>query len=378
MLDGHAPLIAFLHEYKQTIIERWSIGLDKAYPGVYNVSELMKQGEIYFEIFIEICIPLEQHPVLELLPQWCQRLVEKNVPLEHTLHSSHIWRAVVMETIEQFYGDSNVSVNLLQKLNSRIDSFERKVCMSFAELSNSLINEKEQKINELHDDRITIIGKMAASMAHELRNPLTSIGGFLKLLRSNLSEESSRKVSKYIDVIQTEFESFQMQITGFLSFSKKRVYEEPLINITVNQLVDSVLSLVHPRLVSENIHLEIGLVDGIYLHVQKVAMQQVLSNLINNGIDALSAVDHDKMIKISSREDQDAYYISVSNNGPEIPEPIKPTLFSPFVTGKADGTGLGLAICKQIMERNNGDITFTSTGEETEFTILIRKSKQQV
>jgi two-component system, sporulation sensor kinase D len=376
MLDGHAPLIAFLHEYKQTIIERWSIGLDKAYPGVYNVSELMKQGEIYFEIFIEICIPLEQHPVLELLPQSCQRLVEKNVPLEHTLHSSHIWRAVVMETIEQFYGDSNVSVNLLQKLNSRIDSFERKVCMSFAELSNSLINEKEQKINELHDDRITIIGKMAASMAHELRNPLTSIGGFLKLLRSNLSEESSRKVSKYIDVIQTEFESFQMQITGFLSFSKKRVYEEPLINITVNQLVDSVLSLVHPRLVSENIHLEIGLADGMYLHVQKVAIQQVLSNLINNGIDALSAVDHDKMIKISSREDQDAYYISVSNNGPEIPERIKLTLFSPFVTGKADGTGLGLAICKQIMERNNGDITFTSNGEETEFTISIRKNKQ--
>jgi signal transduction histidine kinase len=320
---------------------------------------------------------VETHPIQQQVPHWCQFLAKKNIPFVHSLHSTHHWREALQETVLQMDPKPDVPLPAIMQIHSRIDAFERWVCDGYWNLTRSVLAEKDQKITELHDDRLNLIGKMAASMAHELRNPLTAIGGFLKPLRSNLPPEALTKVGKYIDVIQNEFENFQMQITGFLSFSKKRIIDEPFVIITTRQLVDSVLSMIRPRLVSENIHLEISPECDISLLVQKVAMQQVLSNLLNNGIDALSTTPSPKRIRIRCYEDEAAYYLSVTNNGPEIPEDVKETIFTPFVTSKMDGTGLGLTICKQIMAKNNGDITFTSDAKETNFILSFDKSAQR-
>lgn len=233
---------------------------------------------------------------------------------------------------------------------------------------------KENDITELHEDRLSLIGKMAASMAHEIRNPLTSIKGFLKLIRANIPSDSNPNIEKYINIIESEFENIHMQITGLLSFSKKQIIEESFSYLSANQLLHSMISLMSPRLINENVELKINEREVFYIYGQKVALQQVISNILNNGIDALSMnQDQEKIMRIDIYSDDEASYIAISNNGPEISEEVREVLFRPFTTTKEDGTGLGLAICKQIMIKNNGDITFESNPEETTFRLIFYK-----
>ncbi|MCC2686215.1 MAG: sensor histidine kinase [Paenibacillaceae bacterium] len=102
-----------------------------------------------------------------------------------------------------------------------------------------------------------------------------------------------------------------------------------------------------------------------------MSIQQVLSNLLNNSIDALSSVAYSKVISIHTYTDDTHFYMDIVDNGSGIPEEIQKTIFRPFVTNKINGTGLGLAICKQIMEKNNGDIHFSSRKGETKFTLSL-------
>src|ERR1700737_786230 len=111
-------------------------------------------------------------------------------------------------------------------LLTRLGEFEKIYCETFWQLSLRSINEKDSKIDNMHEDRLNLIGKMASSMAHEIRNPLTSIGGFLKLIRINIQKGNLLKLNDYIDIIDDEFDIINMQITGFLSFSKNRAMEE--------------------------------------------------------------------------------------------------------------------------------------------------------
>lgn len=240
------------------------------------------------------------------------------------------------------------------------------------------ITDQNKRLDELHEDKINLIGKMAASMAHEIRNPLTSIKGFIRLIREQLRKQAPDHAEKYLDIIDAEFENIQMQITGFLSFSKKRVIEQPFADIMLERLMESVLVLVKPRMINENIDLIMDIQNELTLYVQKAPIQQVLSNLINNGIDALTERRGNRTIKIHSKEDRNHIFVMITNNGPEIPREIRDTLFEPFVTSKSDGTGLGLAICKQIMKDNNGDIEFVSEKDETTFMLRFNKTRAQV
>lgn len=206
-------------------------------------------------------------------------------------------------------------------------------------------------------------------MAHEIRNPLTTIVGFVKLIRNQLPSVDPIKLKEYLDIIDREYINIQMQITGFLGFSKKNVMEEPFVAITSSALITAVLEMATPRLINENIHFINQVAEESELLIQKVAIQQVMSNLLNNSIDALAEKEEDKRLKVEGYYEGDQYVISVSNNGPEIPEAIRSSLFQPFVSGKRDGTGLGLAICKQIMIKNNGNINFISNAEQTTFYI---------
>ncbi|WP_197081122.1 sensor histidine kinase [Gordoniibacillus kamchatkensis] len=305
----------------------------------------------------------------EKVPDWCRNIAEKGVPVVHALHGSHLLREAVIQILSPYDHDRAEICDVMAAIRSRVDSFDRAVVHFYWEYASLKMKEQDRRLDELHEDKINLIGKMAASMAHEIRNPLTSIKGFISLMRGQLSEQSLEHVGKYMDIIENEFENIQMQITGFLSFSKKRVIEEESSDIALGQLIESVLVLVKPRMINENIDLAVDIQCDVLLHVQKVPIQQVLSNLINNGIDALKDKHDGKTMRIYSRQDEKRTYVMIANNGPEIPRELRDSLFEPFVTSKLDGTGLGLAICKQIMKKNNGDIDFVSDKYETTFIL---------
>ena len=370
--------LAYLREHKGAVIERWHAKIRKAYPGYYEGASVLLETERYFEYLISLHIPKEQHEILSKAPEWAKRLVEHNIPLHHILRSHHYWRSAMNEVLAQSRELDPVStLLLLNELEARMQLYEETVCHIFLELTNARMTEQERAITQLHDDRLNLIGKMAASMAHEIRNPLTSIKGFLKLIRESMTHEDDSKIYRYLNVVENEFENIHMQITGLLSFSKKRVIEEPFVHVTPRQLLDSVVSLLNPRFLNENVNLTIELLEGELLTIQKVAVQQVISNVINNGLDALSRVKHDKEMGIRGYMRNDAYVIEFSNNGPAIAPEIQLTLFEPFVTDKVEGTGLGLAICKTIMQKNNGGISFISADDRTTFTLTFHINEQR-
>lgn len=207
-------------------------------------------------------------------------------------------------------------------------------------------------------------------MAHEIRNPLTSIKGFIVLIRKILPPAALHIIDKYLTIIDSEFRNIEMQITGFLSFSRKPIAEENAESTPISTLLEKTLVLVNPLLLNENIELVLDVEEGLEAHLQKLAMIQVFSNLLNNAIDALRESDRlPRLIAIKAYVDGKYVYVRISNTGPEIPASIQASLFDPFVTGKTEGTGLGLAICKQIVERNGGEIRFETGSKETTFTL---------
>ncbi|WP_284640580.1 ATP-binding protein [Paenibacillus silviterrae] len=364
-----------LEQGKRNIVGRWLDAVDAEFPGVYDRKQLEKNGGLYFELLADAHIPLKEHPDVSFLRSLCEYHSGIGTPLVHMLHSSHIWRKCAMDEILRHDAVSiERSGRILMELNNRIDEIQRHICDIYWDFAQQGLADRDQQIQELHHDRLNLVGKMAASLAHELRNPLTSIGGFLKLIRAKLPSETDKQVNKYLDVIEHEFASFQMLITGFLSFSQKRASEEPFITVSAAELLRPVLTLIEPRLINENIELKVLEQDRILLNVQKMALQQVISNILNNSIDALlESVKPTRGIVIRFWEDEITSYIGISNNGPRIPDHIRDRLFAPFVTGKETGTGLGLTICQKIMAQNNGEISYASTEEETTFVLALRR-----
>ncbi|MFH5182013.1 sensor histidine kinase [Paenibacillus sp. TAB 01] len=363
------PRLMELRDNKANLINYWIEQFNDQFVDRFEYGILYKQGEALFEFFIDLLKPAEEHPIQWKVDEWCRIYNEMNVHIIHIITGAHLWRKTFLEA-----GSDLVSLELYREISYRIDQFERVLCECYWNQAVSAMREKDQAIHALHDDRINLVGKMAASMAHEIRNPLTAIKGFLKLLSTGIQHADSNKGQTYIQYIENELNHIHMQVTGFLSFSKRPIMEEELAVLPLKPTLEYSLSLLGPRLINENVELTVSVPSDLYVRVQKLAFQQVLSNLINNGIDALSDMKSNKKMHISCFEDQQQVHIHISNNGPRIPESISGTIFAPFVTNKSDGTGLGLAICKQIMTKNNGDITFTSNEHATTFMLSFEKN----
>lgn len=367
----------FVEEYKENIIDGWLLRVEENYPGLYNHEELLNNGRPYFQLLLDIHIPLEQHSKLGIISQMCSYHTARNTPFEHLLHSSHLWRDSITYYLIPYIFDKHFTreevTTIIRLISNRIDSVQRLIGETFSEHNHALIDQRDKKIKSLHNDRLSTLGKMGASMAHEIRNPLTVIEGFLKLVRMNLSEQSLSAVSNYLSIIDNEFESLSRQISGFLSFSKNNGVEEPFTSYDSETYIETVVELISPRCMNENIELILSIDSKYILTVQKIALQQVLLNLLNNAIEALQSLESPKCIHIITSEDNENYYISVKDNGEGISDEIRDSIFDPFTTGKQNGTGLGLSICKSIMEKNGGSISFSSRKGETIFTLSMNK-----
>ncbi|SFL22791.1 Signal transduction histidine kinase [Paenibacillus sp. 1_12] len=365
--------VSIMSSHKAIISQRWLQEVREIYPDLpLDSAENINN---YLDYIMNLEIPADNHPIFNSIPKWSKISLDQYNYIEYILITTNIWRKIILETVEQVAIENEIAIyQLVKKYIFRMDLFEKHARENYWNLTRNVILEKDKQINELHSERLALIGKMAASMAHEIRNPLTSIQGFLKLIKQNVSSEMNRKVAEYIKIIDDEFDSINMQITGFLSFSRNREHDESYDNISITEIINSVLSMINPRLIQEDVVFVKKFKNDKMLRVQKKGIQQVISNLLNNAVDALLEVSHKRKITLSLKEDDDHVYLYISNNGPKISDEIKDLLFIPFVTNKSSGTGLGLMICKQIMQKNDGDILFDTNEKETTFILSFKKA----
>ncbi len=226
-------------------------------------------------------------------------------------------------------------------------------------------------------ERMAALGEMAAKVAHEIRNPLLSIGGFAKRLEKNLSGD----LWEYAKIIVDETRRLESVLKDILIFVKSGRIESKEINI--DELLDSIKSLMGPE-IEERGNTLLKEVEGkVVIHGDPYRLKEVFINLINN---ANQATEHGEIsIKIKTLQDRNAtahtdliemqeghVLIEIKDNGCGIKKEHLSRIFDPFFTTRTTGTGLGLSISKRIIEEHGGRIEVDSVWSEgTTFRIYL-------
>ena len=217
--------------------------------------------------------------------------------------------------------------------------------------------EQQQSLNSM--------GQMAASIAHEIRNPMTSLKGFVELLRLNCNDDSKN----YLSVMDSELQRMETILTEllYLSKPKERSYEETCIL----QVVKEVIELMLPHAMKHNILLKME--DCNYYQSNIIGnhnrLKQMLINLVKNAIEVMY---NGGVIVIKLVSNDGGVEVSVIDEGNGLSDDEMNQLFTPFFTTKSTGTGLGLALVKKVVEEHKGTINVESTiGFGTTFKISI-------
>ncbi|WP_199617332.1 ATP-binding protein [Paenibacillus alkalitolerans] len=221
----------------------------------------------------------------------------------------------------------------------------------------------QREAHWLHSERLKAVGELAAAMAHEIRNPLTTVKGFLQV-----SRKSNYNIASYYDIIMHEIKRMSELTAEFLQFSKPVVHSPKLIPL--QDCVLAGIQLTESDITSHGHHLHIvAEEEPLYAWLDKDKMVQVLLNVIRNGIEAM---DESGALTIAVARRGEYGIIEIADTGRGIPENHLDRLFQPFFSTKSKGTGLGLSICQRIVSEHGGYISVRSkVGVGTSFTIRL-------
>lgn len=219
-------------------------------------------------------------------------------------------------------------------------------------------------------DRLNVVGEMAASIGHELRNPMTTVRGFLQFLGRKKDLENYRE---HFDMMIEELDRANSIIKEFLSLAKDKVMDFNLIKL--NTLVSDVYPILQADALLNNCSIETDLEDVPAALIDSQSIRQLILKVIRNAIEAMP---QGGTIKLSTRCREEKVLLIIEDQGVGIPDEIMDKLGTPFVSSKDIGAGLGLAICYRIAQRHNAEIFVESErGKGTIFTISFNKPECQ-
>jgi signal transduction histidine kinase len=365
----HMDLIAFFNKNKEELLREWenSIVISKGDPYKEKIS---LNGIAIFNIVLTMHTMTEDE-LLETIQKNALEISEEralaNINNGDIVYNVNLGRTVLYSYLSKsglVWADLQESIN---KINFCFDKFLYYAVTHYTEAKNKIIEEKTMFIDSTHQDRLTLLGQMTSSFIHEFRNPLTSIQGFIQLLKADYPE------MKYLDIISSELDQLNFRISQFLLLSKKELIGKEKEQFNQNKLIDEVLNFLYPSILDGKVKIKKDIVDEITLYGYADEMRQVFINIIFNAIDVLN---HHRIpnptIEIKCNIENNSHVVlSISNNGPMIPAELSKTIFEPFFTTKKLGTGLGLFVCKEIIEKHKGELTCLSTPDLTVFTIKL-------
>ncbi|GGI17565.1 ATP-binding protein [Gottfriedia solisilvae] len=220
--------------------------------------------------------------------------------------------------------------------------------------------------NEIQQAKqLNSIGQLAATIAHEIRNPITVVKGFVQLLQKKKSMTSDDQF--YIETMLKELEYAQIIINDYLSLAKPQT--ETIQKVEINQEILNITDLLASMANSQNIGFQLNLNEILTTKINPIEFKQVLVNLVKNAIESMIEPGY---ITINLTRENDYALIEMIDTGIGMsPETIE-KLGTPFYSLKERGTGIGLTVCYNIIEKFKGSIeVYSKEGKGTTFRIYL-------
>lgn len=217
-------------------------------------------------------------------------------------------------------------------------------------------------------ERLNVVGEMAAGIGHEVRNPMTTVRGFLQLLNK---KADCRQYAEYYAVMIGELDRANSIITEFLALAKNKAINRELCNI--NEIIGVMVPLLAADGLMANKYITTNLGNIPEIPVDQKEIRQLLLNLVRNAMEAMPAGG---TVTIETYCEDRNVVLAVKDEGHGIQPDIADKLGTPFFTTKEQGTGLGLAVCYSIAQRHHATIKYDTGAGGTTFSVIFHKSSQ--
>jgi len=236
--------------------------------------------------------------------------------------------------------------------------YDEGICCLFKNITEKKNYEKELK----RLSNLDLIGQMAAGISHEIRNPMTTVRGFLQLLRK---ENEFKKHNSYFNLMIEELDRANSIITEFLSIGNTRTSDLKMLDL--NLIIRDIIPLIKIDTFNQNKFIQFDEQDIPKLLLNHNEIRQLIINLYRNGLEAMSP---GKVLSISTYKGEgNCVVLAVRDQGDGISPEIVEKLGTPFYTTKDNGTGLGLGICYAIVARHNAKLEIQTGSEGTTFLV---------
>lgn len=301
--------------------------------------------------------------------------------LGKTVGELKIWvdceeRIKLVEAVRKFGSVRNLEIKLRSKqgtvmeglVSSELIDLNGEDCM--ISVFTDMTEQKRISHEMARIDQMNIIGEIAASIGHEIRNPLTSVRGFLQYFSGI---EAMEDYQEFFGIMIEELDRANQIITEFLSLAKnKRIDLRPN---NLNHIIIALAPLIRVDSLNQEKYLDISLQDIPDIMLDENEIRQLILNLIFNGLDAM---EKGKTIHLQTAMDEtNDVLLIVEDEGSGISDDILPHIFTPFFTTKESGSGLGLAVCYSIAVRHEAFIQVDAHNGGTSFIVRFNPTSGQ-
>jgi two-component system sensor kinase FixL len=238
--------------------------------------------------------------------------------------------------------------------------------------------ERDRQIQELqaeliHVQRLNEFGQFVSSLVHEVNQPLTATSNYLSACRRLAAAGNTAGVAAALERIDEQTQRTRQIVQRIRDFVKKRDLRMQTENLS--QVIAEAIALTHASARDALLRLETRVDDSSSVQIDKVQVQQVLFNLLRNGIEAMQDQPR-RDIRIEAVPTHDSMVeVSVADSGPGLPQAVRERLFQPFVTTKPNGMGVGLSVCRTIIEAHGGQLwADDAAGEGAVFRFTLRRA----
>lgn len=249
----------------------------------------------------------------------------------------------------------------LLDLKAQRSDLKQMLADSFKKLQEEVEIKERLELEIAKLERLNIVGQLAAGLGHEVRNPMTTIRGFLQMLQC---KKEFLPHKQYFELMIGELDRANAIITDYLSLAKDKPTE--ITHQCLNKLIENILPLLIADAYSQGKKclFEPGEIDETYIDQNEIT--QLILNLARNGLEAMS---QDGTLTIKTFTDNQKVVLSVKDEGTGISQDHLAKLGTPFFTTKENGTGLGLTMCYRIAHKHNAQIKIESQSDGTTFLV---------